>query len=138
MLFVKLMLIIHSVKRTNNRSSVAKHPSVLFPPKQIFSTNDRRRNTGTTVDSSVSPVTNMLLAGSLTKRCNGLDLSRARKSALSFDNADPLEPNSLTSVVSVARLLAVSSSATLTMVAKSCHPSFGRIYPHNALSMNFW
>ena len=69
--FLKLMLILHSVKRTSNRSSFVNHSSKLLSPKQISSTSNRRRNTKTIVDSSNSPVTNMLLAGSLPKRCNG-------------------------------------------------------------------
>ena len=78
MLFVKLMPIRHSVKRINNRSSVAEHSSKLLPQKQILCTNDRRLNTETTVDLSGSPVTNMMLDGLLTKRYNGSDSLSAR------------------------------------------------------------
>ena len=76
--FVKLMQIRHNVKRTNNRSSVAKHYSKLLPTKQMSSTIDRRRNTGTAVDSSGSSVENMFLAKSFTKSCNRSDSSSDR------------------------------------------------------------
>ena len=75
---VKLLLMLHSVNRTYIRSSVARHSSKLVPPKQMSSSNDLRQNTGVTVNSSTSPLTNMLFEGSSTNLSKGSTSLRGR------------------------------------------------------------
>ena len=81
MFLVKLTLIRHSVNRYNNWLSVTKQSLKLHPPNQIPSTNDRRLNTGASVDSSGSYVKNMLFSGSLTIRCTASGSELMQQSA---------------------------------------------------------